>query len=163
MTRQSGSYIKPVFKGVDAFVHKWSYCDSNYAYAFPPFSIIGRVLQKVSTDQAEIVLVVPVWPTQSWFPRLLSLICDKPILLRSRHKLLTLPHKPEALPPLGKKLDLMACRLSGRAFKVSAFLQELKKSCCSPAETVHGHSTVSISRSGKNLLYQGVSIPLVQE
>nr|KAG5688439.1 hypothetical protein BaRGS_001856 [Batillaria attramentaria] len=34
-------------------------------YAFPPFSVIPRVLQKVRRDRAEGVIVVPRWPTQS--------------------------------------------------------------------------------------------------
>jgi hypothetical protein len=35
-------------------------------YAFPPFCIIHRVLQKVKKDQATGLIVVPYWPTQAW-------------------------------------------------------------------------------------------------
>ena len=42
-------------------------------YAFPPFSILPRVLQKVRADKAQGVLIVPRWPTQVWWPVLTSL------------------------------------------------------------------------------------------
>ena len=38
---------------------------------FPPFGLILRVLQKIEHDEAECVLVVPLWTTQAWFPKLL--------------------------------------------------------------------------------------------
>ena len=53
--------------GVDAFTLDWGI---QYNYAFPPFSLIPQVLQKVEEDQAEVILVAPHWPTQSWFPKL---------------------------------------------------------------------------------------------
>ncbi|CAD6241384.1 GSCOCG00002711001-RA-CDS, partial [Cotesia congregata] len=49
----------------DAFTISWS---GWMFYAFPPFSIITRVIKKIKDDKAEGVLVVPHWPTQVWFP-----------------------------------------------------------------------------------------------
>ena len=34
-------------------------------YAFPPFSLIPRCLQKITTDKAEGVIIVLMWPTQT--------------------------------------------------------------------------------------------------
>lgn len=51
----------------DAFSFSWSDC---FYYAFPPFSLIPRVLPKVRQDQA---CIAPVWTTQVWFPTVVSL------------------------------------------------------------------------------------------
>ena len=48
---------------VDAFSLNWS--QYNF-YAFPPFSLVPRCLQKISQDRARGVLVVPLWSTQPW-------------------------------------------------------------------------------------------------
>ncbi|XP_044598715.1 uncharacterized protein LOC123274959 [Cotesia glomerata] len=45
----------------DAFTISWT--DWMF-FAFPPFSIITRVIKKIKDDKAEGVLVVPHWPTQ---------------------------------------------------------------------------------------------------
>ena len=43
---------------VDAFTIAWK---TQLNYAFPPFSLIPRVLSKVQQDQACLLLVAPVW------------------------------------------------------------------------------------------------------
>lgn len=39
-------------------------------YAFPPFAVVHRVLDKIAQDEATGVLVVPDWPTRSWYSML---------------------------------------------------------------------------------------------
>ena len=56
---------------VDAFSIDWS--DFNF-YAYPPFSLIARCLQKIQ----QYIMIVPVWPTQTWFPLLLQLTLFRP-------------------------------------------------------------------------------------
>lgn len=46
---------------VDAFTLKWS---TYFFYAFPPFCLILKVLQKIILDKAEGIVLVPLWPTQ---------------------------------------------------------------------------------------------------
>ena len=50
-------------------------------YAFPPFSLISRVLQKIENENAEGILIVPAFTTQPWFPRLLRLLIKPPVKL----------------------------------------------------------------------------------
>ena len=50
-------------------------------YAFPPFCLIGKCLQKISIDQSEVLIVVPKWPTQTWFSMLLHMLVDDPLIL----------------------------------------------------------------------------------
>ena len=45
----------------------------------PPFPLLNKVMQKLrSTQVAEMILVVPWWPSQSWFPHLLRLCVEHP-------------------------------------------------------------------------------------
>ena len=54
---------------IDAFSIDWS--DLKF-YAFPPISVIPRVLAKVKQDSAEGIIVVPFWPTRVWYPVMLK-------------------------------------------------------------------------------------------
>ncbi|XP_062571921.1 uncharacterized protein LOC134233885 [Saccostrea cucullata] len=56
-------------KAIDAFSMDWS---DLMCYIFCPFSLMGSVLQKITTDRAEAIVIAPIWPTQHWFPRLLQ-------------------------------------------------------------------------------------------
>ena len=64
-------------------------------YAFPPFNLIPAVLNKVSRDKADIVLVAPIWPAQPWWPLLLSLLIEHPVLLPSSRHLVRDPADPQ--------------------------------------------------------------------
>lgn len=50
---------------VNAFTLKWT---SYFFYAFPPFSIILKMLRKIIHDKARGIVVVPMWPSQPWYP-----------------------------------------------------------------------------------------------
>ena len=75
-------YVSPIREEtswkVDSLVQNW---DGLYAYAYPPTSLIRACLNKVRTENVEIVLIAPVWPNQEWFPDLLVLSIDFPISL----------------------------------------------------------------------------------
>ena len=60
-------------------------------YAFPPFSLIQRCLQKVKEDRAQVLLVAPVWRSRPWYPILLDLLTDQPWLLPMDPLLVHLP------------------------------------------------------------------------
>ena len=62
---------------IDAFSINWK---ENF-YAFPPFAFINRILRKVEQDQSQGIIIVPLWTTQVWFPRLLHMLIDYPITL----------------------------------------------------------------------------------
>ena len=103
----------PQAEVIDAFSVSWK--DLKF-YAFPPFSILGRALQKVQRDGATGVLVVPDWPTQTWYPILLRLLLAPPVRLTCKKTLLLLPSNPEAIHPLiqQKRLHLLVCKISGK-------------------------------------------------
>ena len=52
--------VDPQSAGLDAMMHPW---DGLEAYAFPPFSLLHRVLSKVHQSMGlELTLVAPFWP-----------------------------------------------------------------------------------------------------
>ena len=73
-------------------------------YAFPPFSLVPRCLQKIQQDQATGILIVPLWPTQAWFHLALQMFCNQPWILPPRETSLqdpaTTPTSQET-PPTG--------------------------------------------------------------
>ena len=110
---------KPDAMAVDAFTISWS---NLKCYAFPPFSLIPQVLRKIQEDKALVLLIAPVWTTQSWFPLLLQLLIDRPMLLPKTDYLLVLPQS-DALHPLKDNLILAAWMLSGNTLLTEDFLQ----------------------------------------
>ena len=54
----------------DALVQDWS---TSVSYACPPLALLGRVVELVRRQRASVVLVVPAWPGQIWWPMLLRL------------------------------------------------------------------------------------------
>lgn len=101
----------PFAQYVNAFSLNW---ESSKGYFFPPFSLIGRVLQKIQIDQATAMVVVPNWPTQPWFTTFMEMLSTNLITIKPRKDMLRLPQNPELLHPLHKKLTLMAGILSGK-------------------------------------------------
>ena len=66
----------PLAVDVDAMSITWR---GMLAYAFPPFVILGRVIDKIPHDHpCELILIAPKWPNQSWYARLLELVIDFP-------------------------------------------------------------------------------------
>ncbi len=94
---------------VDAFSESWT---RFYAYIFPPFSVIGRILRKIELEQVEAIMVFPHWPSQLWFPKLQRLMVGRAIQLPG--SALHLPQNKDKTHPLIHKIHLRACRLSGR-------------------------------------------------
>ena len=58
----------PMAEGTDVFSISWR---NLQAYAFPPFCLIGKVIRKCLTDQAQMLLITPWWTQQHWFPLVL--------------------------------------------------------------------------------------------
>ena len=109
---------EPGAMAVDAFSISWA---NLKCYAFPPFSLLTQVLAKIRNDKALVLLIAPVWTTPNWYPLLLQLAVEQPILLPRKDNLLTLPHSHE-LHPLKDSLRLAAWMLSGDRLQAKAFL-----------------------------------------
>jgi hypothetical protein len=76
-------------EAMDAFTEDWSH-ERNYIN--PPWGLLGKVLSKLrSTPEAEAVLIIPHWPSATWWPLLTSLADEYIVLHDRRHEELTLP------------------------------------------------------------------------
>ena len=92
---------------VDAMSENW---DHFFFYAFPPFNMIGKVLNKVEIEKCKGIVVVPHWPTQPWWPKFSLMCCAPPIVLsRFQGQLLTHQWRKEGELP---KMTLMAGLIS---------------------------------------------------
>ena len=81
----------PYSQGTDAMQHPRG---SKYLFVFPPFSKINKGLNKVKQDKiGKMLHVAPTWQSQTWYPILLSMSIEKPILLPQCQYLLTNPQK----------------------------------------------------------------------
>lgn len=56
---------------INAFTISWN---DHYFYAFPPFSMVLKTLRKIVSDKARGIVVVPLWPTQPWYPLFKTLL-----------------------------------------------------------------------------------------
>ena len=76
------TYVSPVPDpqawAVDALSMSWK---GLSAYAFPPWTILGKVLRKIRSDRPSIILIAPKWPAQAWYPDLLNLCHVPPLRL----------------------------------------------------------------------------------
>ena len=111
----------PMAAGMDAFLQRW---DGLQAYAFPPWSIIPRVLVKLrASSGTELTLVASYWPQRAWFPDLLHLSLDPPVSLPLRPDLLRLPLSHNLYQGL-HRLRLHAWRLSGASRELQGSLPQ---------------------------------------
>ena len=58
-----------------------SFNNFMFFYAFPPCSIIPKVLKKIQAEEATELLVVPCWQTQPWWPLVIRLLVQKPLVI----------------------------------------------------------------------------------
>ena len=101
---------------IDAFTISWT---EKKFYSFPLFSGVLRVLQKIIQDRATGVLLVPMWPSQSWYPILTTLLLLPPVTLPPSKNLPSLLEYLEISHPL-HKMSLLICLLSGNNSKALA-------------------------------------------
>lgn len=102
-TRDPGSIA------VDAFTMRW---DKFFFYAFPPFILINRVLQKIRAERAEGIVVVPRWPAQPWYPLFLSMLDSDVFTFKANSNTLLSPDREPH--PLWRSLTLEVGKLSGK-------------------------------------------------
>ena len=111
INRQLDKYVSwspdPEALAVDAFSISWT---KSTFYMFPPFSIIGRVITKIKKEHATGILIVPEWPSQSWFPRLQD-ISKNQLRFPPKEENLRMPQAKCRLHPLATKMTLLAVQV----------------------------------------------------
>ena len=117
---------------IDSLMHPWG--ELGCIYAFPPFVIVHRVLQKFIEDKAEGILIVPYWTTKPWFTVFANLIVSKPFLIPVTDDVLFLPFNRLTNPRRAHKkhslagtLQLVAAYCTTDTGKLLDFRQKLSK------------------------------------
>lgn len=144
---------------VNAFAINWK---DLAGYVFPPFALIFKCLEKIRREKAEIVFVCPTWTGQPWFPVLLELACDVPVMFRQEPSLL-LSALEETHPLLTSNgLHLAAWKLSGDNYVTRDF--RLQWSTFSWPETERELSAHTTPRGEIGIIgvCEGVRIPYRQ-
>ena len=132
-----------------------------FGYAFPPFSLIPRILQKIEMEKVEnLCILVPLWKTQSWFPKLGRLLIDLPILIPNRKDVLIHPLEKSRSHPLSKKLNLMACKLSGIDWKQREFRERQLRSLFPRRDQERQNNTTPTSNNSYFFVVKGIQIPV---
>lgn len=129
----------------DAFTLDWSRFAN--VYIFCPFSLIGRCIRKIAIDMARGFLIVPLWPSQSWWAALMRILVDKPRILPFRKDLLRLPYM-DRIHPLQSKLVLVVCKVSGHVSENKDFLKTLPEYSCHHGAALPNANIKYILRDG---------------
>ncbi|XP_046569923.1 uncharacterized protein LOC124278248 [Haliotis rubra] len=79
-------------------------------------------------DGAPGVVVAPYWPTKVWFPMLIRLLIEDPLILPRGESLLRLVQQPAEIHLMHRALQLMVCHLSGNPCARDTYLGTLEKS-----------------------------------
>lgn len=99
----------PYAYNIDAFTLDWH---PFFFYAFPPFAMILKILNKIVNDGATGILVVPFWPSQAWYPLFRSLCIGETITFPPNKQLLSSVFR--TTHPLHHHLSLVASIVCGK-------------------------------------------------
>ena len=165
-TRLNYQYQKYVSYRPDPGAFKVNAFDVNWLqfnwYAFPPFSLIPRILRKVNREKSTGILAIPFWLSQPWFPRVADMLVEKPVLLSARQNLLIMPGRPELQHRLHRTLKIAICMVSGNATKVEDFRRKLLSSPVPRGVRELQSNTTPTSRDGRSMRTKGKSVPIVR-
>lgn len=143
----------------DAFSFSW---EMFIPYIFPPFNLIGKVLNKIVEDSvSKAILIVPHWPSQAWFPILLSMLISHPVRIPRHKDILVLPHNGQS-HPMARRLSLVALLVSGISSRSEDFQSQLSISYFHPGVKEQRNSTVWLGESGVFGVYMGKVIRFVR-
>ena len=119
------------------------------------WNLVGKVLAHVQSQQAQVVLVAPVWKTQPWYPLLLSMIVQCPYLINQGPEVIV--HQPQ--PVLDTQLAVW--NISDRDTESRSFWRMLPHSCSSLGEPRLTGLTTHCSQGGIAGVVNGTQIPFL--
>jgi len=143
----------PLAEATDALNQQWA---TFKGYANPPWCLVGRVLSQARRQQAQVILVAPVWKGQPWYPVLLGMLWDFP---RQLPRTVDLFQQTSNAVQMDLVPQLAVWPISGRSSEVEVFQSQLRSSSLHPGEAKHPNHTTHTSRSGWAGVLNGVWIP----
>ena len=138
----------PYAKATDTFLQNWTHLRG---FANPPWNLIGKAISQVQFQQARIVLIAPVWRTQSWYPILLSTLVDYPRIITPVVEITASQTPPLMFP------QLAVWHISGRDTETKSFLRKLQASCSTHGGQKPMGPTIHCFQS----VLQGIQIPFL--
>ncbi len=94
-------------------------------YMYAPQPLLSLALHKVIREEAQVIAIIPWWPRRGWFPLVLQLLVDLPVLLPEVDGLLV--GGDGVFHPNLHELRLAAWRLSGDLSAGEAFRERLQQ------------------------------------
>ena len=137
----------PLAVGTDAM--QWNWDKEHLVYAFPHVSMIWKVLQKLKKHRrTTMILIAPAWITRHWYPILLSLLIERPILLgKNPDLLLDQQLQRHDLQVLGH-LNLVAWKVSSDPARNKGFLSQCPISWQRDGQTPPSRPTMEPGKHG---------------
>ena len=132
---------------INAFHLSWQH---HLFCAFPPFSLITRVLQKIQEEKATGLLLMPKWPTQPWWPKLMQMLIQLPVRLPRGRDTLSLPNNPQEPHPIHLSADTSVAK---------AFRRQLPWN--NPGAQALESNMLVTFRNGDATAFQGALTPFV--
>ena len=147
--------LDPEAAYIDAFATDWSVLSDMYCFC--PFSLVGTILRQflMTPGHRKMLMVTPMWPTQSWYSTLLNHAITPPIIIPVKAGTLRLEHKPHKKHPLEGKLRLLGVIISSDPLLPKAFRQQWQTPCAMLEQRL---LTSNISQSmpgGKHFVIKG--------
>ncbi len=157
LTYQLQEYLSwrpdPHAMATDAFTLDWT---RFQGYANPPWNMMGRVLTHVRHQKARLVLVAPVWRSQTWYPVLLEMVTWRPLLLPNKPNLIQPTHRVNR-PVTTPQLAVWA--ILGTDSEAKRFWKRLKNSSWPHGDRNRQRPMTPCSKSGWAGAVKGVLIP----
>ena len=69
---------------VNALQTSWTH---TFPYAFPPFKLIGKTLNKIRYHHISAIIVTPLWPSAPWYPMLIQMAIKDPLFPTNNTKI----------------------------------------------------------------------------
>ena len=116
---------EPEAIATDAFNTPW---DFPLTYLFPPFYLIPMCLRKVMQEQVDCILIAPVWRSWPWYPALLSILIECPLLLPQGRRILKLPRTDkDSSPSLPEEIPVSSMENFRKSLQNKGFPEKVSK------------------------------------
>ena len=130
----------PLANGFNAFNLSWP----DQVYAFPPINLISKFLTYFINYKIPLGLIItPFWPAQAYFPILLDLLIEQPIIFSADH-LEPCNSRTRGYP---RHLRLQASLISSVPDQRKAFIQKLPYVSSDPLRQLHSVPTSEIGNA----------------
>ena len=146
----------PGAMALDAFTLDWT---KVRGYANPPWNLISRVLTTARNQRARVTLIAPSWTAQAWYPVLLEMLVQEPLLLPLIPTLIIPTHrvnKPDIVPQLAVWV------ISGIDSEAKTFQRRLHNSSWPPDGLKHQSHMTLYLENGYAGAIRGIQIPFLE-